>query len=113
MRNKTVIRNIVMLAAGFMAGRVSMAYMTDTVREDESNIIAFVNLDEGVISGDRAVNYAASLIHFPAAICIRRSGICQEWSADGRLCGLYRYTGRLFCRYRKSEYGDVQVKFNI
>ena len=51
MRNKMVIRNIVMLAAAFvllaasfMAGRVSMAYMTDTVLEDESNIIAVVNL---------------------------------------------------------------------
>lgn len=71
MRNKTVIRNIVMfvavfalLAAGFIAGRVSTAYMTDSVREDESNIIAVVNLDEGVRREDGAVNYAASLIHF-------------------------------------------------
>lgn len=58
-----------------------MAYMTDTVREDESNIIAFVNLDEGVISGDRAVNYAASLIHFPAAIMYT-----QVWNMPGMEC---------------------------
>lgn len=70
MGTKTGIRTIVitaaaflLLAAGFLAGRMSMGQRADTGKKDESSVIAVVNLDEGVRLGDRTVNYASNLIH--------------------------------------------------